>query len=357
MSGHERERLSAYLDGELPERERAEVAAHLAACAACSAFLAGLRAADEAAAALPVEAPDGYFDDFARRVAQRLDAARTRRLPAWTWAAAAALLLAVVTPLTLRSAREIGRPAPSPMLAPATAPAVEGTPRGKDRPAAAPVAPAEATARRPRPALREAPPDERTTAAPAAVAPSLPTRDDAPATASAEAKAEAGFAPPPVAEAPAPLAAAPAQATAVRDTETDAVSTLAVREEPSTPATEGFSARRSAAAPAGVPGKGIAAGEQERVFRRLDAERPATAEEWRRLREGWAALAAAHAESFHADEARVRAIEAGREAWLAGGSDDDERAFRRDARAYLARADAWQRARVERLLREAPPAP
>ena len=61
MNGHERERLSAYLDGELAPAERAKVAAHLGACAECAARLAELAAVDEAAAALPAEAPHGYF--------------------------------------------------------------------------------------------------------------------------------------------------------------------------------------------------------------------------------------------------------------------------------------------------------
>ena len=68
MSGHERERLSAWLDGELLPADRAQVDAHLAACAECSAFLADLAAADRAAAERPAEAPDGYFEGFAARV-------------------------------------------------------------------------------------------------------------------------------------------------------------------------------------------------------------------------------------------------------------------------------------------------
>ena len=43
-------------------------------------------------------------------------------------------------------------------------------------------------------------------------------------------------------------------------------------------------------------------------------------------------------------------IEAGYEAWRTAGDSDDEAAFRRDARAYLERADAPQAERVRRLL-------
>lgn len=42
MTGHETERLSAYLDGELAGAEREELEAHLAGCAECAATLADL---------------------------------------------------------------------------------------------------------------------------------------------------------------------------------------------------------------------------------------------------------------------------------------------------------------------------
>ncbi|MBA3583407.1 MAG: zf-HC2 domain-containing protein [Gemmatimonadetes bacterium] len=43
MAGHPTERLSEYLDGELAAAERADIEAHLAACAACAAVLADLQ--------------------------------------------------------------------------------------------------------------------------------------------------------------------------------------------------------------------------------------------------------------------------------------------------------------------------
>jgi anti-sigma factor RsiW len=76
VSGHERERLSAYLDGELAPAERAEVEAHLSACPECSALLARLAEAGRLAAQLGVEAPEGYFDALPGRVAARLEARR-----------------------------------------------------------------------------------------------------------------------------------------------------------------------------------------------------------------------------------------------------------------------------------------
>jgi len=90
----------------------------------------------------------------------------------------------------------------------------------------------------------------------------------------------------------------------------------------------------------------------EDAFRRLEAVRPRSAAGWRRLREQWNALAAAEADPVRADEARVRAILAAREAWRAGGEEGDEAVFRAQADSYLRRDDARQRPRVERLLAE-----
>ncbi|HYN02734.1 MAG TPA: zf-HC2 domain-containing protein [Vicinamibacteria bacterium] len=339
MSGHEGERLCAYLDGELPRGERAEVEAHLAACPACTALLADMTAVDAAAASLPAEAPEGYFDAFSSRVVARLGVAskspaRARRLPAWTWAAAAALLLAVVAPLTLR------RPAPG--LEPTTtqAPGPPG-PAGEDL-------------ERERDALAapDATPPQPAFASPPAAA--LPPASGGPVVAESrlpsakasrnEAVSEASRVPPPP----------PAESE--------------VRQEPAQVTTEGFAAAEGAPAPARrtpavaaapmassarqdeTAAGAVSVPESERAFARLEASRPRTAAEWRRLRDAWSAFAAAHPDDPRSDEARVRAIEAGREAWVAGGAGDDAAAFRRDARAYLEREDARQKERVERLL-------
>src|SRR5206468_3601629 len=107
MSEHVRDRLSAYLDQELVSMERTVVETHLHGCEACRWHLETLAAVDSAVRALPIEAPSGYFDALPGRVRARLErpAPRVRqvplRLPAWTWAAAAALVLGVVTPLTM----------------------------------------------------------------------------------------------------------------------------------------------------------------------------------------------------------------------------------------------------------------
>jgi hypothetical protein len=370
MSGHERERLSAYLDGELPPPERAAVEGHLSACPECAAFFADLAAVDEAAASLPVEAPEGYFETFPARVRSRLASpkpgASRRRWPAWTWAAAAALLLAVVTPLTLRQLR----PAPGEAQAPAALPPVlskaEPKRAGSSPPpepsseailGASPTAPARGGAPAGPPAAQDA------------LRAALPAPEEAHAVPKDEAVQESRFAREPAAP---PPAAAPAQdmaaPVALADAESSAPAVGAAREAAGNLGKGGrerlhpaaAEATAEAVAPAPFAAKARAAVEdrrgEEETFRRLDAVRPRSAVEWRTLRDEWIALARAEPDGTRADEARVRAIVAGREAWRASGSADDEAAFRSAAAAYLQREDALQRPRVEGLL-GARPAP
>ena len=339
MSAHERERLSAYLDRELPPGERAVVEAHLAACPECAAFLAELAAVDEAAASLPAEAPEGYFETFPARVRARLQVPKSafpaRRVPAWTWAAAAALLLAVVAPLTLRQLRTAPGMAPSavpPALSPAPVPAaVEPEVAEKPRqPQSPPTAhPARAVSSEKRgPVLAAAP-----AAAPATVSPGA----EAPL-AKDEVMAEGIFAREP--------AAPPTAGGVAREAARDRLRPAAA------PATAESTSPALSAATAGAALEAPPAPEHEDAFRRLESVHPRSAAEWRRLRNEWNAFAATETDSVRADEARVRAIAAAREAWRTGGEEDDESAFRRAVAAYLQREDARQKPRVERLLAE-----
>ena len=362
MSGHESERLSAYLDGELAAAEQAEVSAHLAACPECAAFLADLAAVDAEAAGLPADAPDGYFERFPSRVVARLEAApatraRPRRPPVWTWAAAAALLLAVVTPLTLRARRAGVAPAPA-------VEAPSGRARELDSSEGRGASP---TRMEPREALVPSP-----ASAPFALAPpSMPepraTRGERGPVARKERLEDEDRAVPDETVVQAPpggVAAGPPPASAARE-EAFAEATVASETAggPPPPArTMAVPAAASVESAAPAPGmarapmgKAAAVDDAGRAFRRLDAVRPAAAEEWRRLRERWLAFAEAHPGDRRADEARVRAIEASREAWLAGGEEADERAFRGDAASYLAAAESLQKPRVERLLAAPPP--
>lgn len=358
MSAHERERLSAYLDGELPAGEHALVEAHLEACSECATLLAELEAADRAAAALPVEAPDGYFDGFAGRVAERIEArtaaTRPRRLPAWTLAAAAALLLGVVTPLTLRQLRP--EPAAAPVAKPAGSLAREsaertpaaGAPEPQRKAAlASPASPS-------RPVLPEV--AAAPTRPPGEPPSPLPGKQD-------ETRAQNAFAREPAAPLlPAAVAVGVEQPEAMADAAIAQASPGAAAVAP--PAAQGKGGpdrlraeasevetappARSAEATSVADARDAAS--PERGFRRLGAVRPRSAEEWRRLRDDWAAFVAAHPDDPRADEARVRAIEAGHRAWLTAGDPDDEAAFRKDARGYLERADARQAERVQQLL-------
>jgi hypothetical protein len=100
-----------------------------------------------------------------------------------------------------------------------------------------------------------------------------------------------------------------------------------------------------------------AVGEDVLAFARLARRTPSDAVGWRELREAWRAFVEAHPGSRHADEARVRIIEAGLEAWRAGGDPDDLTRARADAEAYLARDDARQAERIRRALETAPESP
>ena len=350
MKGHERERLSAYLDRELPPGEQAAVETHLAACPECAAFLAELAAVDEAAASLPAEAPEGYFEAFPARVRSRLETrkALARRVPTWTWAAAAALLLAVVTPLTVRQLR------PSSGAAPSVAPAAT-----QPAPAKAPSMAAEES-RRPEPTPTV--PPARTTSpekrgpVPAAAPVAVPAAPEAPVAAPVPREAEAQAAKDEV-MAEGVFAHEPAAPPAVGDVarEAEANREKGVRDRLHPAAARGAAEPASPALSAATAGAAVEAPdvqEQEDAFRRLESVRPRSAAEWRRLRDEWNAVAAVETDALRADEARVRAIVAAREAWRAGGDETDEGAFRRDAAAYLQRGDALQKPRVERLLAE-----
>ncbi|HVQ31795.1 MAG TPA: zf-HC2 domain-containing protein, partial [Vicinamibacteria bacterium] len=115
MRAHVVDRLSAYLDHELSVAEAALVREHLAGCQACAERLAHLAAVDAGVRDLEVVAPEGYFDSFASRVRARVEATSRPRarfqLPAWSWAVAAAVLLAVIVP---RLPFGSGGPAPLP---------------------------------------------------------------------------------------------------------------------------------------------------------------------------------------------------------------------------------------------------
>lgn len=76
----QRERLSAYLDGELPAAERAALGAHLSGCAQCQRELAALRQTRALLRSLPTPA---LPRDFRLPAQPAIVPARRRRPPVW----------------------------------------------------------------------------------------------------------------------------------------------------------------------------------------------------------------------------------------------------------------------------------
>jgi hypothetical protein len=355
MTAHALDRLSAYLDGELTVVDAAAVRQHLSECEACAARLRELQAVDRALADMPVAAPPGYFDAFASRVRSRIEAAPPHRralgLPVWSWAVAAALLLAVLLP---RLPWEDMRP----QSAKVPVPAPPGTPAAERATPPTPLAADEKLARsQPRP---------RTTARKDAAAPGTAASPAAEGSWAAPPPADPG-APPKLRQAEADTSAAPASLES-RD------ATLAeAHERPRDQAPAHRSAsglqkeERPSAAPPLAPEGGAAVREAKRGRAQLGAvaapadaveaefaalgARPAESEGERRgLREAFRSFARRHPGSPRADEARVRAVSLGIEIARSSGEARDVEEARREARDYLARGDATQKDRVKALL-------
>ena len=380
MSGHEAQRLSAFLDGELAPAERRAVEAHLQACPDCQARLATLRGVDAAARELPAVAPPGYFDDFAARVRTRIEAAPARtappraggRWPLWAGAAAAALFLSIVMPRTLERAPRANGPddlarsavvpaAPSSSVASAPEPAPAEGLATQSAPARSARAADEAAGAR-SVAVPEKKEEERQ--AGAFLAPPLapPPAAAGPRVAESEATgADAeGFAAAPPRDEPPPAepvgeildmrsrgrhdASSPRPKTRSPSPEAEAGKNKALEADrapvaPAPPAASAESLGALAAAP-----------DVEAAYRRLVASSPQGVEEWRERREEWRAFALAHSASPRVDEARVRVIEAGVAAWRAGGRDEDLVRAREDLAAYESRGDARLKDRARRAV-------
>jgi hypothetical protein len=404
MSAHpSAEQLSAFLDLELPDGVRLSIEEHLGACDACAGHLAELASVDEAARSLPFQEPVGYFDDFASRVRGRLAVRPARRtLPVWSWAAAAAVLLAVVTPLALRErsaqapAAAILQKEASPMAADAAPPAMaskpqappagagarasEGADRGfmdANRRRASEAERQDRLERRDRPAedaleFRSRLSRDKTEAAaepprPAATAPPARLEEQ-----TAEKLKSLGYAAPPLASgqrphgphpqqyAPPPAAPAPAEeslalsAPVVDETLDRVRDTDVAQEEEDRFAREKRSpAPRPQAAPAGGIAGGAAAETKLDAGSSLKKSVPApTGDDARRRREAFRRMAREHPAGASADAARVGTIEEGVRAYRLDGRPEDRAIAERDGRAYLARPDALQAPRVRALLRE-----
>jgi Putative zinc-finger len=400
MSDHVLDRLSAFLDAELPAREQAEVVGHLRDCSACAAHLDLLRSVDAEAAALPVAVPDGYFDTLPGRIRGRLEGTPrpvVRRVPAWTWAVAAALVLGVVTPLTMQRNRmetpgtavvappsvtypptAAAEPAPEaggvarPTPGKAADSAVAGS-KGKDDlaesklglelanrdradlRAAAPPPPADVL--REEQAKNEAEKEQRARGAEA----------ESGAAAASRMRRSAPGGPYAQQQAPLQSPAAPAFAEAPVEAPEIAAAADELRADAGEPARdESLVAKRGSEpprsqAPGGAAGGRVSsavASSDEKVFRVLhDATAPPTLASLRERREAWRSFTRDFPSSPRADEARVRVIETGAESWRVGGDPADLSRAREDARAYLAREDATQAPRVRAVLEALPASP
>lgn len=403
MSDHVLDRLSAFLDEELPAREQEAVEGHLRGCSACAARLELLRAVDAEARVLAVSVPDGYFDSLPARVRGRLDKSPRRRatpsLPVWTWAAAAALLLAVVTPLTLNRQAGVSPAAPAAYSpAPAAAAKPEQDARSPESAAAATKAGKDITLQDGL-LKEESPSVDRQPEFEAKLRMDAGSRSQRPA-------------------APAPLARAPqaapppredrkVQETTVADAEARAMAPPSTRPRPAAPggpyaqqqapvqsqATTAFAEAPVEAPAAGAEGASVAASNEtardegvlkrdaparqkaaggsatgrvssavgssdEKVFRLLqEAATPGTLAALRERREAWRSFTRDFPASPRVDEARVRVVETGIEAWRAGGDAADLALTRADAATYLARRDAAQALRVRALVETLPQTP
>ncbi len=391
MSEHVLEHLSAYLDGELGVAEKERFRSHLAECAACAERLEQLASVDATLRSFPADAPAGYFEGLPSKVRSRLSPAsaprRLWRAPTWTLAAAAALLVGVLAPLTLRQ-REMAPASsveqyrqPVVVASPGTLEADKLTalPETKKRadapsaslampqaPAATAAPPAELGGRLEQPrtlgrAKLEAPQErERAMAAPPAPPPPRPA---APAPAAAP---PAGFAEPPrqVAQntqesgprasqqaelrkqGPSKSAEVQAEETVAREPRPgDLKDAAAPAERGSTKSDE--SPRREQAAGLAVASRPVTSGG---AYRDLLQRSPRDAADARSLRESWRRFASTTSSSVEADEARVRVIEMGVSAWSHEGRAEDRTLAERDGAAYLARPDARQSVRVRELL-------
>lgn len=384
MSDHPLDQLSAFLDGELAPDARASVETHLRQCAACALHLEELAAVDTLARSVPAEAPAGYFQALPGRVVQRLPprAARARAIPVWTWALAAGLIVAVAGPLVLQQHR-----ASEPVHAPAEAPF-----------AAVPQASTpEQPARRPAPETAAGP------AATLARVPlqSAPGRGDAPMAPprGADARRPEGFASAPhrpaeggvvlgdrakerdlakdngesreMATAPLPAPPAPPAATppavigtlsppAAAETrdQADEVRLETSVEEALAPAKKAEAERKEARQRTEANARGMAGGSRalaspaETRFAALSARVASSLEDARALREAWRGYVRQNPRDARSDEARVRLVEAGADAYRRSRAAEDLSVLRGDARAYLSRPDALQAPRVRGLLRE-----
>lgn len=92
-----KEKLSAFLDGELTDAERDDVLAHLETCAACQTYLAELTALRDALGDMEdVDVPEGFADGVLARLYEEKMPQKTKKRNPWRGIATLAACAAVV---------------------------------------------------------------------------------------------------------------------------------------------------------------------------------------------------------------------------------------------------------------------
>jgi hypothetical protein len=353
MSAHVWERMSAYIDRELPQTERAGVEAHLRECAECARAIEEMRAVDALARGHEFEAPAGYFDGLPGRLRGRLSPRTRARVAPWTLALAAGLAVAVLAPLALREQPSPLAPPPEVPAPPATLPpaATAAPPPAVEEPApvaarslafrapARPSPPAEELARRERGDAQAANEQRRKEEAGPGRLDATRTADRMAPRVVAGQREASGMAP------AAPPAAAPVEVDAAGQ-EAEAEDDAPLVSDNSGPERKS-SARTPSTAARGTALRSLPA---DARFQALAGRAARSAAEARALRDAWQSYVRDNPEGPHADEARVGALEAGAAAWRLGGLREDRAQVEKDGREYLRRPEAADKERVRALL-------
>jgi hypothetical protein len=335
MSSHVEDRLSAYLDNELPELERREVDAHLRECPSCGHHLEELAAVDGAFRSQEVDAPQGYFDTLPARIRGRLRQGPRLKAAPWAWAALAAVILLALAPALLLQREGTPRPPQSAAFSPSA----------REEPAPTIPPTNEATAGKP-PAAR-AGEKEKAKAAPArplaAPPPESPVETKVPRGDVKESGKALGYVDSSAPETPSPAVAAQAAPQA-------APPGAAAGAERSTSVNrfEGGAADTAAPAPQALAKARRPTWEQQ--FEALAGRSASSPAEARELREEYRLLLRETTTRSRGDEVRIALVRAGARALALSGDPSDRDVLRRDARAYLELGDGIHGDEVRQLL-------
>lgn len=149
------DKLSDYLDGELPADERYAVESHLAGCDQCAAVLEDLRRVVARAQSLPPRPPHAdLWDDVSARIEPRSRISRVTSLPSWSSVAAKAprrisitlpqALAASIVIALVSGALAVKVLAPAPLPATSIGSFAAAPPPAPPRPSATPAQPDDA---------------------------------------------------------------------------------------------------------------------------------------------------------------------------------------------------------------------